>query len=224
MTKPKINRTERKVKRNYTSPARDEQALATRRRIREAAERLFLADGFVATSMTAIAREAGVSRPTVFNVFGSKVELLKEVADVRLAGDDAPVDLLSRPTGRQMLGATDAREMLRLHARFGAEVMSRVAPILAVITEAAASDPDAAELLATQEEGRLQGMGATVDRLVELGGLRAGLDPDHAKVAIWLLGGLQPWQLANRRGWSVDEYQEWYLTCVTALLLDPAVH
>jgi AcrR family transcriptional regulator len=196
--------------------------MLTRRRIRQAAEELFLANGYAGTSMADIAAAAGVSRPTVFNVFGSKVELLKEVADVRLAGDDAPVELLARPLGQQMLTATDADELLRVQARFASEIMERVAPVLAVISDAAAIDPEARALLATQEEGRLHGMGAAVDRLAELGALRPGTKLQQAKEALWMLGGLEPWRLARQRGWSRRRYEQWFLDCARALLLDPA--
>ena len=47
-------------KRRYHSPRRREQAEATRNEILDAAERLFIRDGYVATSMAAIAKEAGV--------------------------------------------------------------------------------------------------------------------------------------------------------------------
>src|SRR5680860_1237012 len=103
MTIPRVERTGGPVKRQYRSAVREEQALTTRRRIREAAADLFTRDGYVATSMTAIADAADVSRPTVFNTFGSKAELLREIAGVRLAGDDEPIDVLSRPQGRAML-------------------------------------------------------------------------------------------------------------------------
>jgi TetR/AcrR family transcriptional regulator, regulator of autoinduction and epiphytic fitness len=219
MTKPKVKPTSPPVKREYRSPARDEQALATRRRIRAAAEELFLRDGYASTSMTAIAAAAGVSRPTVFNVFGSKVELLREIGDVTLAGDDEPIDVLSRPLGRAMLEATDPDELLRLHARLGAELLERVAPILTVLTEAAATDTEAAALVAFQEEGRFFGMGATVERLVELGALRDSITPARAQESLWMLSGLEPFQLAMRRGWSVDEYADWYLACARGLLL-----
>ena len=47
-------------RRAYNSPRRQQQAAATRRTILEAAERLFLQDGYPATTMEAIAAEAGV--------------------------------------------------------------------------------------------------------------------------------------------------------------------
>lgn len=175
MTRPTVKQTVDDVKRPYVSTVRDAQGLLTRRRIRQAAEELFLTKGYVGTSMTDIAAAAGVSRPTVFNVFGTKVDVLKEIADVLLAGDDAPVELLARPSGQRILNATDADELLRAQARFAGEIMARVAPILAVITDAAAIDGEAKSLLMSQEEGRLHGMGAAVDRLAELGVLRSGV-------------------------------------------------
>lgn len=220
MTKPTVNLTDGPVKRPYRSAIREEQALATRRRIREAASVLFIRDGYAATSMTAIAAAAEVSRPTVFNTFGSKAELLRDIANVLLAGDDEPVDVLSRPQAQAMLEASDPEEVLRRHARLGAELLQRVAPIVAVVTEAAATDPDAAALLATQEQGRLDGMGATADRLAELGALRDGLTAHAAKESLWMLSGLEPFQLAARRQWSLDAYTDWYWRCARSLLLD----
>lgn len=55
---------------------RERQKADRRRRIMAGAEVLFGTDGFEATTMAAIADHAGVSRPTVFNYFRSKDELL----------------------------------------------------------------------------------------------------------------------------------------------------
>lgn len=212
-----------KVNRRYVSPVRDEQAAATRRRVRDAAHQLFVDRGYVATSMTDVAAAAGVSRPTVFNVFGSKAALLKEVADVALAGDDAPLDLHARPLGRRILAEQDPDELLRLQARYAAEVMERAAPLLEVVTAAAHADPEAAALLATQEEGRLHGIGVVVDRLHDLGALRPGLSVRRAKESLWLLTGGEPWRLAQAKGWARSGYERWLLSCMRALLLaDPA--
>lgn len=220
MTIPTINQPPDDVKRQYASPTRDAQGAATRARIRQAAERLFLANGFVGTSMSDIATAADVSRPTVFNVFGSKAALLKEVADVCLAGDDEPLDLLERPGGRRILEAGTADQLLRAQANYAGEIMERVAPILAVIIDAAAVDADARKLMVLQEEGRLLGMGAAVDRLAELGQLRPGITRRQAKESLWMLGGLEPWRLAMKQGWSRRRYEQWFHTCARALLVD----
>ncbi|XEC96006.1 TetR/AcrR family transcriptional regulator [Paenibacillus tarimensis] len=62
------------VSKELSSRARAKQA-----QIRSAAERLFLQNGFAATSMDAITAEAGVSKQTVYSYYPSKEELLIDV-------------------------------------------------------------------------------------------------------------------------------------------------
>ena len=62
-------------RRTYDSPLRDVQAEATRERILEALVRA-MAGGLATLSVPAVAREAGVSIPTVYRHFGSKAGLL----------------------------------------------------------------------------------------------------------------------------------------------------
>jgi AcrR family transcriptional regulator len=64
--------------RSYRSPLREEQAEQTRARILDAAVRV-MARGVASLSIPAIAREAGVSVPTVYRHFGSKEDLLAEL-------------------------------------------------------------------------------------------------------------------------------------------------
>lgn len=63
-------------RRAYTSGLRDQQAEATRTRILEALVRT-MADGVAGLSIPAVAREAGVSIPTVYRHFGSKKGLVE---------------------------------------------------------------------------------------------------------------------------------------------------
>ena len=56
-------------KRRYESPHRRQQAAATRLHILQAAQRLFEQQGYVATTMAAIAAEAGVALKTVYLAF-----------------------------------------------------------------------------------------------------------------------------------------------------------
>lgn len=62
-------------RRPYQSQLRTEQAEDTRARILDAAIRV-MADGVASVSVPAVAREAGVSVPTVYRHFGTKGELL----------------------------------------------------------------------------------------------------------------------------------------------------
>ena len=76
----------RPVKRSYVSPQREAQALATRQSILDAALRLFTASGYVATTIQAIADDAGVAVQTVYAVFGTKRELLRSLLEAAVRG------------------------------------------------------------------------------------------------------------------------------------------
>ncbi|HQY99501.1 MAG TPA: TetR/AcrR family transcriptional regulator [Propionicimonas sp.] len=52
---------------------------AKRAQIAKAARKLFLAQGYAATSMDAVTAEAGVSKQTLYNYFPTKIDLLTEV-------------------------------------------------------------------------------------------------------------------------------------------------
>jgi AcrR family transcriptional regulator len=64
--------------RTYQSTLRAEQAEETRHRILDAALRV-MTTGLAQLSVPAVAREAGVSVPTVYRHFGTKAELLAEI-------------------------------------------------------------------------------------------------------------------------------------------------
>jgi AcrR family transcriptional regulator len=76
----------------------------------EAATKVFLADGYGAASMDAIAREAGVSKQTIYNRFGSKEALFGAI--IRRRCDD----LLS-PLSPPECGSGDVKEVLTSLAR-----------------------------------------------------------------------------------------------------------
>src|SRR4051812_17634667 len=100
------------VKRTYSSALRAEQARTTRRAIVDAAATLFVRDGFGATTVDAIAKQAGVSRKTVFTSVGGKVEALKLARDWAIVGDDEPIGLLDRPVIKVAQSEPDARLIL----------------------------------------------------------------------------------------------------------------
>jgi AcrR family transcriptional regulator len=73
---------------------------------------LFLADGYVATTLEAVARRARVGARTVYLRFGTKAALFKRVIDVAIVGDTQPVDVLGRDWMRDALTAPTAAERL----------------------------------------------------------------------------------------------------------------
>jgi AcrR family transcriptional regulator len=64
---------------------RDDQKLATREKVLEAARDLFNETGYDETTIRAIAERAGVSVGSVFTTFASKAEVLSHVMQTRLA-------------------------------------------------------------------------------------------------------------------------------------------
>ena len=82
-------------------------AEATQQVIVEAAAKLFVEQGYAATTITQIARESGVAVQTIYNSVGSKRELLSRVLDFAAAGDAAPVryprSCASRPSPSPIL-------------------------------------------------------------------------------------------------------------------------
>src|ERR671913_210601 len=119
--------------RAYESPLRREQALATERRILDAAYRLLVGQGYGATTMSAVAREAGVSTPTVYKVVGSKPTLVKRVYDVTLVGDDDPVPFAERPEVGAAYAEEAPRRFLAAYARLARTLSERLGALLAAL-------------------------------------------------------------------------------------------
>jgi AcrR family transcriptional regulator len=102
-----------KTRKSYASPLRDQQADATRTRILEALVRT-MANGVAGLSVPAVAREAGVSIPTIYRHFGSKQGLVQALfphvaAKIGLMPDKLPetfadLDRMVRQMFRNLAG------------------------------------------------------------------------------------------------------------------------
>jgi AcrR family transcriptional regulator len=74
--------------RAYDNSRREAAARETRRAILTAARDLWLEQGYASTSLAGIAAAAGVSVQTVYAQFQSKRNLLKNVVDVAIVGEN----------------------------------------------------------------------------------------------------------------------------------------
>ena len=99
-----------KAQRRYDSSGRQQQASRNRMTMLQSARSLFLDRGFGATTMPAVAAEAGVSVQTVYKAFGNKAGLAKAVFDVTIAGDDDHPDRCCnvQPSGGSEMSRTPA--------------------------------------------------------------------------------------------------------------------
>jgi AcrR family transcriptional regulator len=180
-----------------------------------AAGRLLAAHGYAGTTIAAIAREAGVAAETVYAAFGNKRTLVGELVrtSVRGAGS-APA--AEQAGAAAVAAATDRREQVRLFAADVVERLERVGPVLQAL--AAAAEPELADLLASVDRDRLEGLRRFVGMLERGGPLRVGADA--AAETVWALASPElHGMLVVRRGWSRERYCDWLADTLAAALL-----
>lgn len=197
-------------RRRYESPRRRAQADATRREILLAAERLFAGRGYAATTMAAIATEAGVAPRTVYVAFTGKSGVLRALWHLRLRGDDGDAPMGERPWYVAVLAERDPGRQLTAMAEVSRQVKDRAGTLMEVIRAAAAAEPDAAALwgrIGAEFHRLLGGISASLD---EKGALASGLDREAATDLLWTLTHPDVWQLlVVGRGWTPAGYEEW---------------
>ena len=197
-------------RREYDSTGRRAQAEATRRRILDVARDLFVRQGYAGTSMAQIAAAAGVSTPTVFAAFTSKVNLLKVAAETMIVGDADPVPLHERPEMRHVHAGATAEEVLDRLATLNAAAAERAHPVFAVLHAAADAEPAIADLVRLLDEQRLAGATLLARTVVD----RLG-DPAPERLAeirdvLWAHNSPAMYGLlVVGRGWPVARYRDW---------------
>jgi AcrR family transcriptional regulator len=208
--------------RRYDSPRRRAQAQATRQAVLGAAQRLFERRGYAATSMPAIAEEAGVALKTIYVYFDSKAALVHALWDIRLGGEEAKVPVLEREWYRAVVEEPDPERKLRLVAAQARRVKTRSGVLLEMIRAAASADPDIARLWASIEAKLLDVQRALVEQLHRSGSLAVSLDASRATDILWTLNHPTVWQLlVSGRGWTGEEYERWLGDALCSQLLDP---
>ncbi len=199
-----------KVRRPYRSPSREAAAHKTRRRVSAAAAELFMAQGYAATSMRAIAQHAQVAEKTVYLQFENKSELLKRVVEEAIVGDDQPVPVAERDWFQHVLSETDPARKLQLLAKGSAALHDRTGRYFAMARGAAEVDKDAAALWAMGKRGHASDMARLADNLEQHGLLPAGRDTRWATSLLYVMLGPETWQLMTAElGHDNDTYQEW---------------
>ncbi|GAB3479347.1 TetR/AcrR family transcriptional regulator [Nocardiopsis coralliicola] len=204
------------AKRSYDSLRRQTQALETRAEIARAALRLFTAQGWAATTVRDVAREAGVSAPTVYAAYKNKAGLTRALADA--------ADLSAEP-GR-MLGeledpAADPADQLGAMAAFDRRLFERAGDVIALVRDAGRTDPELAALYA---DGR-----RAADRTRRQvfatwppGTLRDGLDVPAAVDIYAALCTVDTFAVfTTERGWTPDRTEQWWREALPRELLNP---
>jgi AcrR family transcriptional regulator len=198
-------------KRSYRAPRRRAQAEATRRAILDAAHQRFLADGYDAASIRAIAKDADVSEQTVYNAFSDKPSLLVAVGLRVLSGELVPAFSDQGDFRTQLLAKSDPIERSTFAAAWSRMVWEQgMLRFESMLLDAAASDPRAAEVAATIWQRKY-------DENKELFALafpeayrNVGVDPEESYDVFFALDSAAFVRiLIDDRGWSYDTYERW---------------
>jgi len=208
------------VKRTYNSPRRQEQAAATRAEILSAAQRLFERHGYGATTMAAIAAEAGVALKTVYLAFESKSGVLRALWNRLLRGDDADAPVAVRDWYREVLEEREPERKLRLNARNARNVKQRAGALLEIIRGGSQADPAIAALWERIQTEFLANQRAVIDSLAKRNALRPGLGVDEATDLLWTLNHPAVWALlVGERGWTPERFEAWLADAFCSQLL-----
>ena len=201
---------------------RQAQTALTEQRIVAAATELFLADGYVATTLEAVARRARVARRTVYVRFGTKAALFKRVVDVAIVGDTEPVDVLGRDWMIEAMTAPTLAGRIAAGAAVGRQIMERTGALFGVAQQAAVVEP---LIAGAWQEGREQSRHAQTGVLDQTGRRRVagpGHRPDLGASPTTVLVAAETYLLVTRMlGWDLDAYQEWLELSLTRLVTSP---
>jgi TetR/AcrR family transcriptional regulator of autoinduction and epiphytic fitness len=207
------------AKRRYDGQARQQEARARRRRIIDEAHRLFLEDGYAATSIDGIAAAAGVSVQTVYAVFSSKAGVLARVIDVAIGGDDEDVMVRDRPEFRPVLEATTPEELVWAAVRHARMTHERSGPILHLLDQVAGTDAALAELAAEIRRQVREETAFVVDRVAPEW-LRPGFSREERIATSFLLTFHTTWWwLTQELGWSTKRYEDYVAKALLRLLV-----
>jgi AcrR family transcriptional regulator len=198
----------------------EEERRTTQRRVVEAARDLFVARGYVATTVADIAKEAGVALQSVYNAGKSKAALMHLVVDLAVAGDDEDVMLTDRPSFTAIAELPTAEKQVEKIAGLIAETMQRLAPVWVAYRQAAAVDPSAAESLEAAHRRRNETF-AQMMSMVDQNRLR--LSPEEATDTAWAIGSIDVYLLLRQiRGWNHEQYTRWLTSTLVDQLVEPA--
>jgi AcrR family transcriptional regulator len=191
-------------------PSRRRQPIETRRRILEAALRLFQAQGYGATTMAQVAEQAGVAVQTVYFTFHTKAALIMQIVLSVGADDPAAPPHRDRAWVREMALSTDPCRQLALLVEHGTDIFVRVAPLLDLVDAALATDPTLAEEWRRATRGRRDGLQVQLAAVERNGGIRPDVGLEGSADIVFTLMGPQTLKLLTVDcGWSLGRYKAW---------------
>jgi TetR/AcrR family transcriptional regulator, regulator of autoinduction and epiphytic fitness len=197
------------VKRVDQPDLRSEHAAATRARVLRAARTLFAEAGYSATTIAALAEEAGVAVQTLYSAFGSKGGLALAVMQDAVASSG-----INEAMGAA-LREPDGAKAIRILAVAAARLHSLEAPLFKLFSAEVAADfgriSDRHRLQNFKDLAASPGFAPHFDSKQEA---------EQAAVATWAVVGVESYdRLVIQAGWSHHQYERWLIDTITANLL-----
>lgn len=203
--------------RAYRSELRVAQAQQTRRRVIEAAAVLFATQGYQATTLVAIGREAGVSTETVKGTL-SKAELLIAAFEVTFSGVAGAESLRDTEAAAGVMELPDDEFLDAVIAGIS-DANARGHALWTVLLGAASSDPVVDDALQAMLTRRRADYLLLVDQLIARGYAEAVTDRAAAAAVVsFLLSPESFQQLVAQSGMSRDAYEAWVRQAILAEL------
>jgi AcrR family transcriptional regulator len=177
----------------------------------DAARALFREQGYARTTITGIAKAAGVAPQTVYWAFGSKPQLVTEIRDAWLR---------EAQTGERLAAVTEIEEpraRLDAFATFMTHQWETGSTAVAIQQDAMRVDADVARDVAATLARRAGGLLEVVRPLGPH--LRAGLSVEQAHDRLLALSLVEVYLELRGRGWTAEAYRDWLSGVLLADLL-----
>ncbi|MEQ1787439.1 MAG: helix-turn-helix domain-containing protein [Acidimicrobiales bacterium] len=188
---------------------RRQRSVRTRAAIVDAAARMFVDRGYVATTIEAVAELAGVATQTVYYVFNTKRNLLAAVLDASIAGDVEPLPVLDRSWVSALGADGDAATAIDGLVAAGVAILARAAPVYEVVRRASA-DAEVGLLLDENRRARRTDQQRLVEILEAAGHLRPGLAVPTAADIVYGVLNEEVFQLLTVDcGWDLARFEAW---------------
>jgi AcrR family transcriptional regulator len=198
-------------------------AAENRRAIAHAGRKLFLERGYAATTMAAIAAEAGVSHETVYASIGPKPAVFRHLVETALSGTDEPIPPLERDYARQVMAERVPSRLIEIYAGAMRLTQERLATLFDVLMHGAKTAPELEVYRNELESRRALYTRMIAEHLAEIGGLREGVTVGVAADVLFGFHSSEFFLIFVRdRGWKPDFFERWLAETWKRLLLPDA--
>jgi len=201
------------TKRRYDATRRRAAAEERRARVAEVAARMFAERGWSATTIAAVAAEAGVSAELVSSAFGGKPGLfMAAFRQASLGGETLPQAFAALHLELE----ADLEVRLERFVEFACDVLERMAPLVSVLALGADQDQDLKALVAAAHGRHVETSRAAVAALA------TGPVHDDALDELYVLTRAETYlTFVEQRGWTRERYAAWLRRAIRAVVAAP---